>query len=42
MDTGFKVNQMINQNNAMNMRMQQSSASSAPAAKADPRDADAY
>ena len=40
MDTGFKVNQMINENKAMNMRMQQSSASSSP--KADPRDADAY
>jgi len=26
MDTGFKVNEMINQNKAMNMRMEQSSA----------------
>jgi len=28
MDTGFKVNEMINQNKAMNMRMEQSSAAS--------------
>jgi hypothetical protein len=32
MDTGFKVNQMINQDKAMNMRMEQSSAAQSAAA----------